>query len=280
MRISLPMEWQGLLFLLAVLAAGMLCRPKWSDSTLRIIFLGANLLLVGGCGALAVADFQLFLRLGAKENVFDWASTAFLLAAAGVAFLAAARLHRRGRSSPTAITLAAGLAWAFVRETGYGRDFLGDKLWYTRNILRPQAWISLTYYEQFRREMHVACDARTLLLVHVCVTPLVLAGVAAFAWYIFRRRAKMVGELRGVLHTLYGRLFIAGAGLYVTAVLAGGRLHQMSGWGWFDAWSPYERLLFHTAVEETVEFWGALTLLFSAAALWQSARRIDLPPGD
>lgn len=261
-----------LLFTATAVAGILLSWPKLSNSAVRKLFLLASILLVGGCVTLAFVDFTLFRTLGAKQNLIDWASAGFLLPAACIAFRAAIRLHRRGQPSPLAMTLAAGFAWACARETHYGGDFFDGKFWFTHNIFHLDAWTHVSYFTQFRQEMRLPYEAFSLYVIHICASTLAITAFVIWARYVIRHRTKAVLELRNFLRTLHGPLYLMGAGLYIAAELLGGLLHRMPAWGPFKGWAGAERDLAHTAVEEGMECWGAIAILFCAVALWQATR--------
>lgn len=261
------------LFLSTVAVTVALAILRLTDALVKKLFQSASLLLFVTYVVLGVMNLQLLQLAGAKLNFMDWECAAALACATFLAFLAAARLQRQGRPSPVAMFLAVGFTWACLREMHYGGDFLGEKVWWARNLVTPKSYLDVSYFERFRQTHGISTDAHTLYIIHIAATAVILVVSVLLAWYVLRRRSTVRAELRCFCRKLYGQLYILGVGLYIVAKLLGGLLHSMPSWAIFGE-GPWQFDQWHTAVEQMVKCWGAVSILFCAVAMWQAARRV------
>jgi len=258
-----------------VLAAWVLVRVRASDRAVRNGLLALTGVWAAGLGALAAIDLGLYNRTCLENGLWEWASAAMLLAAAVGAAAAAVRAVRRGRAAPLALLLAAGFALACGRELEYGRPFFGEKVFYSRYLFHPRAWLDPTFIatrpQVAEHDLPVPPYA-----AHLAFSLTILAGAAALGAYLLRHRRAFAGELRAVPRTTSGRCFLLGLAAYAAAqglgkwfraafVEAEGRplLPYWKVHGWFG----------HRIVDEPLETWAAGCFLVSVVMLWRALRR-------
>ena len=271
--ISLPLWQIGLLFILTAGSTAMLTFPRTGPARLKKIFVLLSVLLIGACVIVGLIDLKLLDIAVGENNVIEWLTSAFLLAAACLLWVVVVRVHRRGRPSPIAITLAIGFTWAFLRELEYGGNIVGERFWYSRNLFKIKSFMSVSYFEQFRIRMDIPFDALTLYAIHICFSAVTVVGLSMLVWHLIRNRSIAAAELRDFRSALCGRLCILGIGIFIAAEAIGGTIHRIPSGFMFDGWTQTHSELFHSVFEETLECWGAMTILFSAIALWQVTRR-------
>jgi len=257
------------LALAVVLAVVAALRIKPSARTLVRSLAAAGGASAAALLALAAIHFPSYQRITEEDHLIEWLSALFLLAGWVVGLAAAVRLARRRTPSPLAVFLAAGLFVAFWRELEWGQPFLGDKLWYSRNVFRLRAYVRPDYFERFAATLALPNSPAALRLVHLTFSGMLIVLSLAVLLYLLRHHRAFSRELRALFKAPGGRelLVYAAAG----AILYAGS--QVLGWcfrhclnhplaAWRDAYNVSHRI-----VDEPLEMLGAACFMASAIAM-------------
>ena len=255
----------GLLLVVAVLLILLLGR-RLSDAALRKGFVLFSLAWFAGLGVLAAAQFRFYQRLTREDHFIEWLTADFLLTAAVIGFVAAARAARR-RPAPVTVFLAGGYFCAFLREIEWGQPFYGDKVWYSRHLFFPRAYIDPSYFHEFRSGETIAVSAGDLYLAHVTSSTvlIVLAGLAGA--YLIRHRRAFLNGLRQLPRTSAGRYFALGVGVYLGAQILGKGFEKLLKSELLINWRRANHVG-HRILDEPLELWAAACFLMSVLALW------------
>jgi len=257
---------------LAVVTAGLMRRRVERHILSRSLTIASAAFCLG-CVALGVWDIGLLGQASREGNVIESLTALFLLSGAVVTIWSAIRLHRRDKPSPGAMLLATGFTWAFWRELEYGGNLIDGQFWFTRNLFRIKSFLGPAYFERFRQKMELSYQATTLYAAHLALTTLAVVVIALLVWYFIRHRRQACEECRALTHTLPGRLFLLGTGLFIAAEIIGGTLHKLDNWQLLEGFTEAKSDLWHSVAEESIECLGAIAICFCALALWQTARR-------
>ena len=258
---------------LVVLAAAVVAyrRPGLRAIRAAFIALSAACLLVPVIFALVC--FRLHQWLCEEDHVIEWLTADFLLAAWLIGLVATVRLSRRGRPSPTTLLLTAGCFVAFWRELEWGQPLFGEKVWYSRNLLRLRAYLSPEYFERFRESLHLS--QRPFYAAHLAISLGLILTAAIVIFYLIRHRRVLLRELRRLGRSEYGRYFLLGVGVYAVSQVMGAAFRHLLRTDWLTTWREQYGVS-HRVLDEPLELWGALCFLVSMLVLWKT-RRAYLP---
>ena len=255
----------ALIAAVALAAAGML-KMRISITGLRTVFVAASAVCFAALTVVALASFELYRRAFQEDSLMEWLAAGFLLVAWVIGAVAVAGGALRRRPAPLAMFLASGYFIAFWRELEFGGAFFGEKVWHKRNLFVPRAYFDPSYFRQYVQELEVPRSPETLYAVHL-VTSIVLAALVAVAGsYLLRHRRLLARRLRGLPAAAHGRYFLLGLGLYLGAHALGKVINYVK------KAVPELRGFAHRLLEEPLEFWAAMALLFSMLALWTASR--------
>ena len=248
------------------LAAVGLLKMRISLAGLRKVFVAASLVCFAGLTAVALARFELYRQAFQEDDLMEWLAAAFLLAAWAIGAVAVVRGAVRRQPAPLAMFLASGYFIAFWRELEFGGSFFGEKVWHKRNLLIPRAYFDPSHFRQYVHKLAVPRSPETLYAVHL-VTSVVLAVLVTLAvTYLLRHRRLRARQLRALPAAAHGRYFLLGLGLYLGAHALGKVINYVK------TATPWLRGFAHRLLEEPLEFWAAMALLFSMLALWTASR--------
>ena len=254
------------LFAAVALASVVVLKMRISLAGLRKVFVAASIACFAALAAVTFVRFDLYRRAFQEDNLMEWLAAAFLLVAWAIGAVAVAGGAVRRRPAPLAMFLASGYFIAFWRELEFGGAFFGEKVWHKRNLFMPRAYLDPSHFQQYVHRLDVPRSPETLYAVHL-VTSLVLAALTAVAvTYLLRHRRLLVRQLRGLRAAAHGRYFLLGLGLYLGAHALGKVINYLK------KVVPGLRGFAHRLLEEPIEFWAAMALLFSMLALWKATR--------
>ena len=255
----------ALIAAVALAAVGML-KMRISLAGLRKVFVAASIVCFVALADVALVRFELYRQAFEEDCVMEWLAAAFLLAAWVIGAVAVAVGAVRRRPAPLAMFLASGYFIAFWRELEFGGAFFGEKVWHKRNLFMPRAYFDPSHFQQYVQKLEVPRSPETLYAVHL-VTSLVLAALAVVAvTYLLRHRRLLARQLRALPAAAHGRYFLLGLGLYLGAHVLGKVINYVK------KVAPGLRGFAHRLLEEPLEFWAAMALLFSMLALWTASR--------
>lgn len=263
---GLDAVWVLALTAAVALAAVGLLKMRISLAGLRKVFVAASIVCFAALTDVAVVRFDLYRQAFQEDCLMEWLAAAFLLAAWVIGAAVVVRGAVRRRPAPLAMFLASGYFIAFWRELEFGGAFFGEKVWHKRNLLIPRAYFDPSHFRQYVHKLEVPRSPETLYAVHL-VTSLVLAVLAVVAvTYLLRHRKLLARQLRALPAAAHGRYFLLGLGLYLGAHALGKVIN------FAKKASPELRGFAHRLLEEPLEFWAAMALLFSMLALWTASR--------
>lgn len=267
----------GLLLVVALLTI-LLIRRRPSQAALRKGFVVFSLVWFAGLGVLAVAQFKVYQRFTRENHFIEWLTADFLLAAAVIGFVAAARAARR-RPAPVTVFLAGGYFCAFLREIEWGEPFYGDKVWYSRHLFVPRAYIDPSFFHEFRSGETIPVSAGDLYLAHVVSSAVVIVLAALAGAYLIRNRRGFLNGLRQLPRTSHGRYFALGVGVYVGAQILGKGFEKLLKSEVLINWRRANHIG-HRLLDEPLELWAAACFLMSMLALWNRHVPAEAPLAD
>ncbi len=265
-RTELPEAYVWGLLLVVALLMILLVRRRPSQAALRKGFVVFSLVWFAGLGVLAVAQFKVYQRFTREDQFIEWLTADFLLAAAAIGFVAARRAARR-RPAPVTVFLAGGYFCAFLREIEWGEPFYGDKVWYSRHLFFPRAYIDPSYFHEFRSGESIAVSASDLYLAHVVSSAVLIVLAALGGAYLIRHRRGFLDGLRQLPRTSSGRYFALGVGAYCGAQILGKGFEKLLKSQYLIAWRGANHVG-HRILDEPLELWAAACFLMSVLALW------------
>ena len=258
-----------LICLISVFVAALgIIRFRPSNRTVRKGFIAFTIAWFAGVIALAIIDFGTFRDSIREEHIIEWLSAEILLVAAILGLALAIRMSRLGRPSPVAFFLAGGFALAFVRELEWFRPFFGEKIWYSRNLFRPQAYLDPSYFDKFIKSEGLSARPVPLYPAHLIFSAVLIVISLIVVIHLVRHRRRFLEQLRNMSRTTWGRYFYLGVAGYVGAQVILGeisekviRIDALASWR-----SAYG--VGHGIVTEPVELWASVCFLLSILALW------------
>lgn len=259
-----------LVLVLLVLGTWGLLRLCASDWAIRKAFLAASIAYFLFVIAFGVIDFGTFQMLSWEDHLIEWLSAGALFIACVLATVFLVRRVRRRRPCPLTALLAAGLGCACMRELAWGRPFLGQRLWYSRNLLRLQAYLDPAYFQEFRKSQGLVEEAATLYSAHLVFSGLFVLVALVVIVYVVRHRKRFLRQVREFPARAYGRYFLLGFGGYVTAQVLGELFEIICESEAVRHWHAAQGVLGNRVVDEPIELWGAACLLMSMITLWRA----------
>lgn len=256
----------GLLLVVGI-AAVLALRRRTSMRTVGRAFAASAAVVLTGLVILAQLRFKAFQALTEEGHLLEWLTAHFMLVASGVALVAAIRLSRRGQPSPLAALLSAGFFIGCARELEWGEPFVGDKAWYSRNLLRWEAYVDPSYHQRLNESLKTSFEATLAThLIYAAAFALILSAAGV---YIFRHRKAFAAEVRAARRHADGRLLAAGAAIYLGS--------QGLGWVFKKAlvsrhliqWRKDENVG-HRIIDEPLELLGAACFLLAAIFLFKN----------
>jgi len=262
-----------LMLVLLVLATWLLLRIGASDRRIGRAFRAASIAYFLSVIALGLIDFATLQKLSWEDHVIEWLSVEALFVAGVLAAVVLARRARRGQPCPLSAVLAAGLWLASARELAWGRPFFGRRLWYSRNLFRPQAYLDPAYFRKFRKYEGLAEEAAALYVAHIVFSAVFILAAVVLIVYVLRHRRRFLGQLRGLRARACGRYFLLGVGAYASAQMIGELFEMISESEAARRWHEAHAVLGHRVVDEPIELWGAACLLISMVTFWRDSFR-------
>ena len=248
-----------LLFALATVAMAGLSRGVWRAASAKV-FWGFIALLVVAWASSVVFWPRTLDGISGEGHVIEWTTSHLLLVAAAVGLVTMLRLRREGRSSPITMLLTVGCFAGFFRELEWGQPFVGEKYLYTRYMFRPRAWFDPERLHGPAEDTGLSTEMlHTSMMVFLGV---VIVVAVVLVVYFHRRREVFHRQLREFIHTLWGRLFLVGCGLYVAALLLCRVTDKI-----FEAWMEANGVS-SCIIAEPLELIGAIFFAGSMLALW------------
>ncbi len=189
----------------------------------RQLLIGLAVLSVAFLGAIAAIGFRsaVDIELICKEcHLVEWLTAALLMAAwlIGLAGLIGRRWVAGAKT--LAVFLTAGMLAGWVRELEFGKPFFGNKVIYTRNLFRLEAYLNPAYFDEFGRKLGHETQ-RPLQVMHWVGAAVIFTFAIAVGSYLYRRRRVLARELKSFFATAAGRYFAVGCGLYIGTQLTG-----------------------------------------------------------
>jgi len=257
-----------LVLLLCSLAAWWTLRLGASDRTISKAFVAISAAYVAAMAGLAALDIDTFRDCTEEDGLIEWASAGMLLLAWVLGLAATVRLARRGRRCPVGLLLSAVFFVACVRELEWGQPFLGDKVWYSRNLFRLRAYLDPSYFEEFRKSLRLSDPPLPLYTVHLVFSCAAIVLMGTVGAYLVRFRKTFLCELRELPRRTFGRYFLLGAGAYGGAQILGRlfahalRSDVLAGW-------QAAHHVGHRVLDEPVELWASACCLMSILMFWR-----------
>lgn len=256
-----------------VAGVAVLMRLRPSDRVIRRAFVGSSIVYFAAAAAAGLIDFRALQSLSAEDGPIEWVTAHALLIAWLLAATALLRGVWRGRPGHMAAFLASGLCLAWGRELAWGRPFIGKRIWYSRNLFRPQAYIAPAYFEAFKESEGLAEDPALLYAAHLVLSGLLVVVSVALAIYLFRHRRRFLRDVRDLPRRTYGRYFLMGLGAYGAAQVIGTLARNLLECRALAAWHRAHGVLGHRVVDEPIELWAAACFLMSAILLCRGTSR-------
>jgi len=249
-----------------------------SDRSVTRGFVALSAAWFAGTTVAAVTDLAWYRASVHEDHLSEWLSAELLLLGAVVGLAALVRGARRGRPAPMAAVLAGGCLLGCCRELEFGRPFFGAKVWYSRNLFRPRAYLDPGYVRAFTRDEPLTGKPLPLYPVHLIFSGVLILCVALAAWYVIRHRRRLARELRRLAGRTYGRYLLLGLGGYVGAqALIGKVCEWILDFEGLTAWQArYD--LDRSIVCEPLEAWSAACLLLAAVMFRRRPLRLRVPP--
>ncbi|MCD4700112.1 MAG: hypothetical protein K8R91_06030 [Phycisphaerae bacterium] len=252
------------------IAAWGVLRFRASGRAVRKGFVAFTVAWFAGVIALAVIDFKTFKGYTREEHIIEWLSAEMLLVASVLGLVATIRLARRGEPSPMALFLTSGFSLACVRELEWLRPFFGGKIWYSRNLFRPQAYLDPSYFDRFIKSEGLSQKPLPLYPAHLIFSSVMIVVAVIVVIYLVRHRKRFLEQLRELPRTTYGRYFFLGLAGYVGAQAVVGELFEkLLDIDALAAWRSAHGVG-HGIATEPVELWSAACLLLSMLMLWSA----------
>ena len=246
----------------AVMAA--LHQKAWTAAA-RKAFLCLSVVVVAGMALALVAVPRVAQDIAGEGHVIEWLTAHMFLAAAIVGIVLAVYLGLHNRPSPLAVFLTAGYSAAFCRELEWGQPFFGEKLWYSRFLFRPKAFIDSACFAPQARS--IGLSPEYLHTVHIIFASAICLIGAVVVWYLLRHRRVFIRELRQLPRTSRGRFFLLGIGIYVGMEMLEYLFEYLLLSPLLVGWSTAHAI--GTEVfEEPLELVAAMSFLLSMLALW------------
>jgi len=253
------------LVILTFCLGGLLIAARPSPKALRWCLGLSGAATVLGAAILGFVDYPRLRRMCSENNVVEWVTAVFLLVGSVFGWILASRLRRRRRTSPLVVFATALLFAGLCRELEWGRPFLGEKLFYSRNIFQIQAYLSSSYFETLSQRKPLAPEQ--LFAVHWISTVLVVGFVVGLGVYLVRRRDTFARELKNLTKTTYGRYLLLGLGIYAGSQLLGSRIFDLLVSALLLTRAQDVELP-HDVMGEPLECIAALSLMFAIVSLW------------
>jgi len=263
---------------LGAVVAGLtvaMVRAQPSRAKLRRGFTGLCIAYLCIVAALGAIRFKAYQAVTEEDHLIEWLSAHFLLAGGLVGLISARVQARRRQPSPLTLVLSATCLLACARELEWGQPFFGDKIWYSRNLMRLRAYLDPGYFDEFRQAFRI--ERADLYSTHLVISAIFLSAALLVGAYVFRQREALLREYRPLLRGPVGRYFLLGAAIYVGAQLLGHCFEAAMRLGPLLEWRRAHDVG-HRIVDEPLELLGAISLWISMLAIWHRRTRSDQRP--
>ena len=250
--------------LVAAVVMAALHQKAWMAEA-RKVFLCLSVVVVASMALVLVAAPHVAHDIAGEGHVFEWLTAHMFLAAAIVGIVLAVHLGLHNRPSPLAVFLTAGYSAAFCRELEWGQPFFGEKVWYSRFLFRPKAFIDSACFAPQARS--IGRSPEYLHTVHRIFASAICLTGAVVVWYLLRHRRVFIRELRQLPRTSCGRFFLLGTVIYVSMEILEHLVEYLLLSPLLVGWST-AHAIGAEVFEEPLELVAGISFLLSMLALW------------
>ena len=250
--------------LVAAVVVAALRQKSWT-ARVRKAFVCICVAMVAGT-LLGIAAVPTVLRdISQEGHVVEWLTADLLLSAWVIGIVVAVRLAIQKRPSPLAIFLTFGYFIAFCRELEYGEPFVGEKIFYSRYLFCPRAYVNAACFDGIAGS--IGLSSRFLYRTHLMYAAAIMIITALVVWYLLRHRWLFIRQLRELPWTSCGRFFLAGVGVYVLSQVVERLFEYLLLSRWLADWTRAHTLT-NEILGEPVELVGSMFIAMSMVALW------------